>query len=143
MRAAIDAGDDGVEHRERHAVELDENGPCAAIEVVTIASWLPRMWCIRSPSRPYAARNASYSCFGAAVGEVALHDDGVGVRARSSRRSLRGSSPRGTAYRPARRRRSGRPPRRCRCARTRPRRSGRRWRSRTSRPVARRDAAAS
>ena len=54
------------------------NGPCAAIDVVIIASWLPRMWCIRSPSRPYAARNASYSSLGPAVGEVALHDDGVG-----------------------------------------------------------------
>ena len=35
--------------------------PSSAIDASSIASWLPRTWRIRSPSWPYAARNAAYS----------------------------------------------------------------------------------
>ena len=60
--AAVGAGPHGVEHRERDARQRRRRTvPVAAIVSVIIASWLPRTWCMRSPSREYARRNAAYS----------------------------------------------------------------------------------
>ena len=77
--AVLDARPHRVEDRQRHARESTENGAVAAIVSVIIASWLPRTWCMRAPSRVYASRNGLVFLFGAAVGEIALHQDRVGI----------------------------------------------------------------
>ena len=44
-----------------------------------MASWLPRTWCRRAPSRAVAAEERLVLLGTAGVGEITLHHDGVGV----------------------------------------------------------------
>ena len=82
---------------------IDERTASPRSSSVIIASWLPRTWCMRSPSRAYARRNASYSSSVPRSVRSPFTSDRVGIERARSRRSRRGSSPRDTARRPARR----------------------------------------